>query len=155
MPRGPKGQKRPAGNKRCYCSSSAGTRTADWTRWRSLRRHRKAANMTDKEGTLQLQPSGRWAVDRPGRAPVEITSGDVFRVEVEGAFADVRADAIKLAYLVLAQEASRYEGCPPCRRGQGSTRLAAPGLIQARPSLPSFGSAAQAAAHPVPDGDPC
>jgi hypothetical protein len=41
--------------------------------------------MTDnKEGTLQMRPSGRWAVCRPGRDPVEITSGEVFRVEVKG-----------------------------------------------------------------------
>jgi hypothetical protein len=32
--------------------------------------------MTDKEG--------RWAVCRPGRAPVEITSGELIRVEVGG-----------------------------------------------------------------------
>jgi hypothetical protein len=40
--------------------------------------------MTDKEGTLHLQPSGRWAIMRPGREPFELTSGDVFRVEVDG-----------------------------------------------------------------------
>jgi hypothetical protein len=36
--------------------------------------------MTDKEGVLQMQPTGRWAVCRPGRAPVEVTSGEVFRI---------------------------------------------------------------------------
>jgi len=40
--------------------------------------------MSDNEGTLQMQPSGRWAICRPGRDPFEITSGDVFRVEVPG-----------------------------------------------------------------------
>jgi hypothetical protein len=30
--------------------------------------------MSENEGILQLQPSGRWAVVRPGRIPVEITS---------------------------------------------------------------------------------
>ena len=40
--------------------------------------------MSDKEGTLCMQPSGRWAVCRPGCDPIEITSGDVFRVEVPG-----------------------------------------------------------------------
>jgi hypothetical protein len=40
--------------------------------------------MSDKEGILELQPSGRWAVCQPGRAPVEINSGDVFRIEVPG-----------------------------------------------------------------------
>jgi hypothetical protein len=36
---------------------------------------------SDKEGILCMLPSGRWAVCRPGQAPVEITSGEVFRVE--------------------------------------------------------------------------
>jgi hypothetical protein len=40
--------------------------------------------MTDKDGTLHLQPSGRWAIIRPGREPFELTSGDVFRIEVGG-----------------------------------------------------------------------
>ena len=40
--------------------------------------------MSEKIGTLQMQPSGRWAVCRPGRMPVEITSGEVFRVAVRG-----------------------------------------------------------------------
>jgi hypothetical protein len=40
--------------------------------------------MTDKEGVLRLQPSGRWAVCRPGREPVEITNGELFRIEVPG-----------------------------------------------------------------------
>jgi hypothetical protein len=31
-----------------------------------------------------MLPSGRWAIIRPGRAPYELTSGDVFRVEVDG-----------------------------------------------------------------------
>jgi hypothetical protein len=38
----------------------------------------------DKEGILRMQPSGRWAVCRPGQAPAEITSGEVFRVEDPG-----------------------------------------------------------------------
>ena len=36
----------------------------------------------EKEGILRMQASGRWAVCRPGREPVEITSGETFRVEV-------------------------------------------------------------------------
>jgi hypothetical protein len=40
--------------------------------------------MTDNEGTLRMLPSGRWAVRRPGHAPVVIDSGDIFRVEVAG-----------------------------------------------------------------------
>jgi hypothetical protein len=40
--------------------------------------------MPDKEGILQMQTSGRWAVCRPGREPVEVTSGELFRVEVDG-----------------------------------------------------------------------
>ena len=41
--------------------------------------------MTEKEGTLRMMASGRWAVYRPGRVPIEITSGELFRVEVTGA----------------------------------------------------------------------
>ena len=33
---------------------------------------------------MQMQPSGRWAVCRPGREPVEITTDELFRVEVAG-----------------------------------------------------------------------
>jgi hypothetical protein len=40
--------------------------------------------MSDKEGVLRLQSSGRWAIMRPGREPFELTSGVVFRVEVDG-----------------------------------------------------------------------
>jgi hypothetical protein len=36
------------------------------------------------EGTLHLQPSRRWAVCRPGWEPVDITRGELFRVEVPG-----------------------------------------------------------------------
>jgi len=39
----------------------------------------------EKEGILRIQPSGRWAVSRPGREPAEITWGEMFRVEVLGA----------------------------------------------------------------------
>jgi hypothetical protein len=35
-------------------------------------------------GELRMQPSGRWAVCMPGQSPIEITSGELFRIEVEG-----------------------------------------------------------------------
>jgi hypothetical protein len=38
--------------------------------------------MSDKEGVLRMIASGRWTIYRPGRLPVEITSGELFRVEV-------------------------------------------------------------------------
>jgi hypothetical protein len=40
--------------------------------------------LTDTEGTLKMQPSGRWAVCRPGHEPVEIPAGEVFLLEVPG-----------------------------------------------------------------------
>jgi hypothetical protein len=40
--------------------------------------------MSDKEGILQMQPTGRWAVCRPGETPHEITSDELFRVEFRG-----------------------------------------------------------------------
>jgi hypothetical protein len=41
--------------------------------------------MTEKVGILRMMASGRWAIYRPGRPPVEIRSGDLFRIEVAGA----------------------------------------------------------------------
>jgi hypothetical protein len=40
--------------------------------------------MSEREGILRMQSSGRWAICCPGRDPVEIMSGDLFRVEVDG-----------------------------------------------------------------------
>jgi hypothetical protein len=40
--------------------------------------------MTDKEGILKMQPSGRWAICRPGETAHEIRAGDLFRVEFAG-----------------------------------------------------------------------
>jgi hypothetical protein len=37
-----------------------------------------------RQGILRLQPSGWWAICRIGEAPFEITSGDVFCVEIDG-----------------------------------------------------------------------
>jgi hypothetical protein len=48
--------------------------------------------MTEKEGILRMQPSGRWSVCRPGQTPVEITSGEVFRVEVDGELKPTRME---------------------------------------------------------------
>jgi hypothetical protein len=41
--------------------------------------------MSEKEGTLRMTASGRWAVCRPWRELVEIKSGELFHVEVLGA----------------------------------------------------------------------
>jgi hypothetical protein len=38
----------------------------------------------DNVGVLRMQPSGRWALCRPGHDPVEIAAGDLFRVSVGG-----------------------------------------------------------------------
>jgi hypothetical protein len=48
--------------------------------------------MSAKEGTFRLQPSGRWAIVRPGREPIEINSGDVFRLEVGGELRPTRME---------------------------------------------------------------
>ena len=47
--------------------------------------------MSEKEGILQMQPSGRWAVCRPGRNP--ITGGERFRIEFLG---EMRLTRMKL-----------------------------------------------------------
>lgn len=36
------------------------------------------------QGRLQKQPGGRWAIVREGYSPDDITSGEVFRLEVDG-----------------------------------------------------------------------
>ena len=48
--------------------------------------------MSEKEGTLHMMASGRWAVYCPGRLPVEITSGELFRVEVNRRATGRRSD---------------------------------------------------------------
>ena len=40
--------------------------------------------MPHRVGVLRLQSSGRWAIFRPGREPVKIITGELFRVEVDG-----------------------------------------------------------------------
>jgi hypothetical protein len=45
-----------------------------------------------REGVLQFQPSGRWAVCRPGHGPVEINCGDVFYIEVAGELKPTRME---------------------------------------------------------------
>jgi Domain of unknown function (DUF5348) len=47
----------------------------------------------DKEGVLQMQPSGRWAICRKGHEPIELTSGDVFQVEVDGELKPTRMES--------------------------------------------------------------
>jgi len=37
-----------------------------------------------KEGILRLQRNRRWAICRPDRIPVELASGDLFHIEVDG-----------------------------------------------------------------------
>lgn len=39
--------------------------------------------MPEKIGILRMQPSRRWAICHPGHDPVEITSGELFRIEVD------------------------------------------------------------------------
>ena len=46
----------------------------------------------EKVGILRMLPSRRWAVCRPGREPVEITSGELFRVEVDGQLRTTRME---------------------------------------------------------------
>ena len=44
------------------------------------------------EGTLHMTQSGRWAVCRSGKSPVEIASGDAFRIEVDGKMRPTRME---------------------------------------------------------------
>ena len=65
--------------------------------------------MTEKEGILQMQPSGRWAVCRPGRAPVEITSGEIFRIEVDG---ELRPTLMEFRHFAGPLKGRLYRGQP-------------------------------------------
>jgi hypothetical protein len=47
------------------------------------------------EGTLRMQPLGQWAIAAPGREPVPIVAGEVFRLQVRtarGKFMRVRME---------------------------------------------------------------
>jgi hypothetical protein len=48
--------------------------------------------MTDNEGRLRMQPSGRWAIVRPGRRPVVLYTGETFLVEVAGELKPTRME---------------------------------------------------------------
>jgi hypothetical protein len=63
--------------------------------------------MAATEGTLQLQRSGRWAIVRPGRIPVEISSGEVFRVEVDG---EMKPTRMKFRHFVGPANVHRLHG---------------------------------------------
>jgi len=48
--------------------------------------------MSEKEGVLIIQPRGRWTIVRSGHQPIEITSGELFRVEVNGELKPTRME---------------------------------------------------------------
>jgi hypothetical protein len=66
--------------------------------------------MTEKEGVLQKQPSGRWAVCRPDRPPVEITPGEVFRIEVDGELRPTRMEFRHFTGPLKGRELMGYTG---------------------------------------------
>jgi hypothetical protein len=51
-----------------------------------------AMSEDEKVGALRMQPSGRWAVCRPGQDPMEVTSGETFRVSVGGVLRPTRME---------------------------------------------------------------
>jgi hypothetical protein len=65
------------------------------------------ALMSDKEGILRIQPSGCWTVCRPGHNPVEIASGELFRLEVGGELTVTRME-------YSTWEGGYYCGFPLC-----------------------------------------
>jgi hypothetical protein len=44
----------------------------------------------EKVGVLRMMPTRRWAICRPSHEPVEITWGELFRVEVADGVLEVR-----------------------------------------------------------------
>jgi hypothetical protein len=73
--------------------------------------------MSEKEGTLRMQPSGRWAVCMPGRKPIEINSGDVFRVEVGGELKPTRIAAMGTGFRTGCARRSALMGRAARRAG--------------------------------------
>jgi hypothetical protein len=67
--------------------------------------------MTDKEGTLKIQPYGRWAICHPGRLPVEITSGEVFKIEVPGTD-ELKPTRMEFRHFTGPLKGSAYRGQP-------------------------------------------
>jgi len=65
--------------------------------------------MSDNEGILLRQYSGRWAVCRPGRQPIEITSGDIFRVDVEG---ELKVTRMEFRHFTGPMKGQTYHGLP-------------------------------------------
>ena len=65
--------------------------------------------MSEKGGILQMQPSGRWAIVRPGRIPVEITSGDLFRIEANG---ELRVTRMEFRDFTGPMKGHMYRGQP-------------------------------------------
>jgi hypothetical protein len=65
--------------------------------------------MTEKEGVLLRQPSGRWAVCRPDQRPVEITSGELFRIEVDG---ELRPTRMEFRHFTGPLKGREYRGQP-------------------------------------------
>ena len=48
--------------------------------------------MAIKQGILKLQAPGRWAITLSGHPPIEITSGELFQVEVDGELKPTRME---------------------------------------------------------------
>ena len=67
--------------------------------------------MTDNEGILRMQPSGRWAVCRPGRIPAEITSGERFRIEVLGSD-ELKLTRMEFRHFTGPLKETQYRGQP-------------------------------------------
>jgi hypothetical protein len=65
--------------------------------------------MSEKEDVLRMQPSGRWAICRPGRKPHEITGGDVFRVEVDG---ELKLTRMEFRHFTGPMKGQTYRGLP-------------------------------------------
>jgi hypothetical protein len=113
--------------------------------------------MIDKEGTLQMQSSGRWAICRPGFDPIEITSRDVFRIEVPGEAGLRRTrmehmdgegyySARRAADLVAAKRARNVCPRPYCIRKRLSPSRP---IVAASAALPSSSTRTSAAIVPV------
>jgi hypothetical protein len=82
--------------------------------------------MSEKEGILRMIASGRWAVYWPGRLSVEITSGDLLRIDVAG--------ELKLTRMEPGGDRAYYSVDGICCATVCAPQCACRSLAQARPT---------------------
>ena len=66
-----------------------------------------ANNTATLIGTLKFNPHGRWEISREGRQPYELSSGDMFLLEVDGV---LRLTSIEFRHFTGPPKGREYRG---------------------------------------------